>query len=263
MPDWCEIKEHFKNTYSVLFAPVTVFIWGAATVVAVLAGPFGTYEAMGWPVRAAFWIAIVTSAIVIGFAVRATAVALIGPRRPLLFDIFAAALMTAVYSPLVWLLRNWVGHVPTGPMTHFDAIAVNVFVIAGGVFVLRRQLSIEKPGSYRPPDSSAEPADAPRLRRRLSAADGDILRLSGKNHCVEVVTDHGRETLRLRLTDAIAEMEPVEGFYAHRSHWVARSAIVTVKRENARKVFLVLRNGDHVPVSRKYRPQIEKVGILR
>jgi DNA-binding LytR/AlgR family response regulator len=86
--------------------------------------------------------------------------------------------------------------------------------------------------------------------------------LTAKNHYVEVVTDKGSTTIRMRLADAIDEMEPVEGYCVHRSHWVARSAINAVERENAQKIFVLLSNGDRIPVSRKYRPNLEKTGLV-
>lgn len=36
-----------------------------------------------------------------------------------------------------------------------------------------------------------------------------------------------------------------------------------VEKENAHKLFVVLRNGDRVPVSRKYRADLEARGVIR
>ncbi|MEZ5714276.1 MAG: LytTR family DNA-binding domain-containing protein [Paracoccaceae bacterium] len=68
-------------------------------------------------------------------------------------------------------------------------------------------------------------------------------------------------TIRLRFSDAIAEMEPMQGYCTHRSHWVSHAAISGVEREPG-KLFLRLVNGDRVPVSRKYRPELEKARIV-
>ena len=75
------------------------------------------------------------------------------------------------------------------------------------------------------------------------------------------MTDRGTEKLRLRLSDAIDEMEPVEGLCTHRSHWVTRAAIAGHVRESG-KLFVTLENGDRVPVSRTYRPQLEAEGLV-
>lgn len=103
---------------------------------------------------------------------------------------------------------------------------------------------------------------APRLLDRVpDDLRGQVLRLSARDHLVEVSTCQGVVEIRLRLADAIREMEPVEGFLIHRSHWVMRDAIDRVERTSG-KVFLVLVNGDRVPVSRTYRAGLEAAGIL-
>ena len=67
--------------------------------------------------------------------------------------------------------------------------------------------------------------------------------------------------IRLRFGDAIEEMDPVDGFCTHRSHWVARQAVSGAERERG-KIFLRLENGDRVPVSRTYMPDLEEAGLL-
>jgi len=102
----------------------------------------------------------------------------------------------------------------------------------------------------------------PRLANRLPEGfDGQILRLTGRDHYVDVVTTDGMYTIRSRLADAIAEMEPVIGHCTHRSHWVTENAIQGVEKADG-KVFLRLGNGDLVPVSRKYKPQLEEIGLV-
>lgn len=264
MPDFDEIRKVFADTYSRLLSPLTFFIAIACWLIAVLAGPFGTFDAMGWELRAFYWFVIVTGAIVVGFGVRAATVLLVGQARPLLFDLTAAALMTVVFAPVVIVMRHSMARISEGLNLNEPFIVFNTFVLSVAVFVLRRQVSPHEPGGYLLDESGAAPAPAaPRLLRRLSPeVAGEILRLSACDHHVEVHTVNGHETLRLRLTDAIGEMEPVRGYCTHRSHWVARGAITGVERTSAHKLFVVLRNGDRVPVSRKYRPELEAAGII-
>jgi DNA-binding LytR/AlgR family response regulator len=90
---------------------------------------------------------------------------------------------------------------------------------------------------------------------------GRVLYISAKDHHVEIVTETGRHVLRLRLADAIDEMEPVEGMCGHRSHWVARAAIAQVEQINAHKTQVHVINGDTLPVSRKYKVNLDKAGL--
>ena len=61
--------------------------------------------------------------------------------------------------------------------------------------------------------------------------------------------------------DAVNEMEPVEGFCTHRSHWVTRAAVKRVERQGNR-LYAALINGEMIPVSRKYRENLENAGLI-
>ena len=80
-------------------------------------------------------------------------------------------------------------------------------------------------------------------------------------HIVRVITNVGTFDLRMRFSDAVDEVSEITGICAHRSHWVALAEIaetITVKG----RPFLVLSNGDMVPVSRKYEPDLGVLGVL-
>jgi DNA-binding LytR/AlgR family response regulator len=53
----------------------------------------------------------------------------------------------------------------------------------------------------------------------------------------------------MRLSDAIAELEGLEGAQTHRSWWVAKDAVEDARREGER-VTLVVKGGVEAPVSR-------------
>jgi hypothetical protein len=204
---------------------------------------------------------VITLGLVIGLFVRAHMVAWAAALGPARFDLAISFIVSIALAPVIWALRGGLDPV----LAHSDlnpwSITFNTFMIVAGIFVLRRLTGMEQPAGYgRPPP---EVPLAPRLMRRLSGDGGsEILRLSGNDHFVDVATTAGQETLRLRLADAIAEMEPVRGICTHRSHWVALAAISGVERENGDKLIVCLRNGDRVPVSRKYRPQLEAAGWI-
>jgi len=86
-------------------------------------------------------------------------------------------------------------------------------------------------------------------------------RFRQRDHFVDVITDTGTQTLRLRFADAVDEMEPAKGFLTHHSHWMSQDAIEGVERQDG-KLFLRLNNNDIVPVSRTYRPALADAGIL-
>jgi DNA-binding LytR/AlgR family response regulator len=65
----------------------------------------------------------------------------------------------------------------------------------------------------------------------------------------------------MRLSDAVAELEGIEGAQAHRSWWVARDAIADARRGDGRAT-LTLKDGSQVPVSRTYARVLRERGWI-
>ena len=167
--NWSDLRLHFVDTFSLLFSSVTFSVWTATLGFAVLAGPFGSYDTMSWPIRTAYWAAVITAAILVGFAARATMRALLGGRHPALFDLGASFLVGIALGPLIWFLRGWMDPILAHEDLNPIKITLNSFLIACGVFVVRRQIGAEAPTSYwsRPATKPETPAQT-RLHRRLS-----------------------------------------------------------------------------------------------
>lgn len=99
------------------------------------------------------------------------------------------------------------------------------------------------------------------MNRLPGACRGNLIRMTAQDHYVEVVTDHGRALVAMRLRDAIAEAAPIAGSQVHRSHWVARDAVIdrlTVDRATR----LRLTDGSTVPVGRTFRDAAKRAGVL-
>ena len=106
-----------------------------------------------------------------------------------------------------------------------------------------------------------ELVEAPILNRLPGACRGNLIRLTAQDHYVEVVTDRGRALVAMRLRDAITEVGPINGTQVHRSHWVARDAVIgryTVDRTTR----LRLADGSTVPVGRTFREPAKRAGVL-
>lgn len=172
-------------------------------------------------------------------------------------DALIAVVVTCLMIPLLWVI-GWVFLFPTaegGPS--LTTIAQWAAMFATGLLVLRRCFPAEQTIA-----TKTEVQERPRLVRRLpQGMDAQILRLTVRDHCVDVVTSAGTHTIRSRFADAIQEMEPIAGHCTHRSHWVTQAAIESIER-HAGKIQIRLINGDLVPVSRKYKPDLEKAGLL-
>lgn len=251
---WSEFRQNMAKTVTALSSRLTLSIWLTACVVAVVAGPFGTFQTMGIGLRLLYWGSVITTGLAIGAVINAMFLTVCQDWHPLWIDLKASLVITTLLAPLIFVLRAGLDPMLTRADLAPGSIWVNTALFVAPIFFLRRQIA-----AIYDPD---EPTRA-RLTRRLPTPlqDASVLRLSGRDHTVEVVTDAGSATLRLRLKDAIDEMEPVEGLCTHRSHWVARAAITGHVIESG-KLCLTLANGETVPVSRKYRPRLEALGLV-
>ncbi len=242
--------------------PNAVSTWGILSLIAGFAGPFGTFSDLDFGERLFYWATIIGVSIPVGRSVRLTVKQQFPNRPNWQTEPIAAIVMIPILSAVICSLPPYLLGLPAeqlpGPGRMVFYVSSVVVVVTGlrivGVIPLRRRDAAE--------EQVADLPGLPRLLDRLPEdVAGEVFRLSGRDHHVEVVTATGTATVRMRFSDAIAEMEPVRGHCAHRSHWVSEAAIRDVERDGA-KIFLRLVNGDQVPVSRKYKPHLEDAGIL-
>ena len=269
-PIWPRIRTCFSDTFRTVLSPLTLFIWLASVVMATIAAPFETSSIMPWTLRALYWLIVVSLSVVVGYGARAVSLTVVGKASPILLDAMMVVLMTIVFSPIVWLITEAALPTLAERPPNLARFAGYVMMCTLVVVIGRRMApGFEDQGYTFLPDPMPAPVERgdstedPRLLRRLAPeVRGNVYRLTANDHFVEIATENGAESLRMRLVDAIGEMEPVEGYCVHRSHWVAHEAIVRVERENAHKIFVILANNDRIPVSRKYRRNVEKAGWI-
>ena len=104
------------------------------------------------------------------------------------------------------------------------------------------------------------PAPQPAFLERLPGHLGtDLIALEMEDHYVRAHTALGSELVLMRMRDAVAELQGIEGAQVHRSWWVARDAVEDVKREG-RNLRLVLPGGIEAPVSRARVTELKQAG---
>ena len=253
------MRAELRNFFLRLVAPTPVAIWIIGSLTVSLAGPFGTFEALPYLARLVYWGSVIGLSIIVGAAVRLISLARFRSDAPLKQDISSIVAMTVVFSPIVFLLTILL--VPTNQNAFPSIVEVAFYVaaISTAVFAIRRLL----PGvdDISDPNTPAV-AHPPKLLKRLPPEFvGPIIRLSVRDHFVDVVTPRNTVTIRMRFSDAIDEMDGVLGYCIHRSHWVVADALVAVEQTGG-KTTVRLSNGDVVPVSRKYRENLKEAGLL-
>lgn len=261
------MRASFAYAVSRFCTPLTGLLFLCALILTTVTGPFGTFDGMTLWWRGLYWFIMLVGVFVLGCMALAIVLGVWGGRRRLVNALLCALVMTLLFSPYALVLQ-WT-FCAISAMRPFGAgtTVIYVFLLSVIVFVLRAQL-VDDAAGLRDRAAAADPSTkaktpVPRLVRRLSVEGApDIVRLEAQDHLIEVVTTAGREKLRMRFGDAIDEMEPVDGFCTHRSHWVAAAAVVAAERGKPGTMYLRLINGERVPVSRTYRPDVERRGYL-
>ncbi|MFT4255183.1 MAG: LytTR family DNA-binding domain-containing protein [Caulobacter sp.] len=115
----------------------------------------------------------------------------------------------------------------------------------------------------RPLETHAAPPEAApaRFLERLPAKlrGATLYAVAAEDHYLRLHTSKGEDLILMRLSDAVAELEGIEGAQTHRSWWVAREAVVEARRGDGRAT-LTLTSGAEVPVSRAYAKALREAG---
>lgn len=245
-----------------------VTIIGVMSLIAVVTGPFSTFDTMSLGARAVYWpisLAAISLAVIcvirvvrmlpgissqhalVGIALGAFVAGPFGSVALLSVDYFLLDKSFAVDR----ILRRW------PPIT-----TIAFFIAATEYYLLPQLIAKLRASSARAEESgvphheevsttTAGSTDAePLFWRHLDGQPGSkLLSISTNDHYLDVVTDIGRERILKRMSDAIVELNGYPGLQIHRSHWVALDAIDGIERDG-RKHLVRLVNGDVLPVSR-------------
>ncbi len=239
-----------------------------------LLGPFGTYP-MPMPLRLLYWVGF----ILVGYAIFRPITRAAGwlhehSRIPLPIAITMAVAVAAL--PLTILIGFAISGMQWGAYLSGSAFGLLYLQCAGvgvGIFLLMRLIfSADRQQTAQEPAPASDPATGDtrfqsqdirtKLLGRLPPGfPPDILALGVEDHYVRVHTAERSEMLLMRLSDAIGEMDGIDGERTHRSWWVARDAVRTSRRDG-RNLRLILHNGLEVPVSRTSVAKLKQLGWI-
>jgi hypothetical protein len=109
-------------------------------------------------------------------------------------------------------------------------------------------------------EASAEP---PKFLERLplKLRGAQLWAVEAEDHYLRLHTAKGQDLILMRLSDAVSELNGIEGAQVHRSWWVARDAITEAVRGDGRAT-LTLKDGAEVPVSRTYARLLRQKGWI-
>ena len=240
-------------------APIAAPIWrdwATSLAVGTAAGVFlafvGAFDTVDTPFagRLLYWIPVMLAGTVLGrviafFVARMAHVA----NREWLTGALITVGVALPGSLAIWAYTSFYFHQPlrtaTLPFFLFAGLVVSAAMTAIMMLVAR-------PGrlthAFAPPGApTAQVRFMERLPPKLKGAV--IYAISAEDHYLRLHTSKGSDLILMRLSDALSELEGLEGAQTHRSWWVGRNAVESVER-NGDKIVLVLRGGAKAPVSR-------------
>lgn len=230
---------------------------GAGALLA-LTGAFGTLSVPLW-VRFAYWAPLILAGAIWGHLCSRVVERRIDPdERPWLT---VAALSAAIAGPvvaLVWLVTGLVFEGRIYPLARLPGFIGPVVVVTVALSAVNVFMGRATPVQTHAGAGGAAPARfLDRLPPRLRGAA--LHAVQAEDHYLRLHTDRGSDLILMRLSDAVAELEGLEGAQTHRSWWVAREAVRDVARNDGRAV-LTLEGGLVAPVSRRYARALREAG---
>ncbi|MCL6282434.1 LytTR family transcriptional regulator [Ruegeria sp. 2012CJ41-6] len=240
-----ELQQHLKH-------PTTATILCGVALVLAIIDAFGLKDVMSVAPRLIYMLVMVWVTYAIGFLVAQTiGTRLSNSRIRGLTGWLVQGAVAGVFILAAVLGLNLLafGSVPSSNLASFA-----LSVIGAAMVITVTLQRIHHLGS--------EPDRAPAILDRLSFDKrGRLLALSAEDHYTNVRTSKGQELILIRFSDAVKEAAPVEGYRVHRSHWVSRSGIATVRHSKGRAI-VTLTDGTEIPVSRSYLPLLKTAGLL-
>jgi DNA-binding LytR/AlgR family response regulator len=221
-----------------------------------LAGAFGSGQAPIFP-RLIYWIVLMSLGWFWGIFVSRFFFRISNWPQTLWLKVIASALTMAIpFSAVVAgvgaLVFNERFTPAAIPLLTASVTAVCLVMVAINVLVEEQMGGVTQ--------ASAEPAKfLDRLPLKLRGAE--VWAVEAEDHYLRLHTSKGQDLILMRLSDAIAELEGIEGAQVHRSWWVAREAITEAVRGDGRAT-LTLKDGAEVPVSRTYARQLRQGGWI-
>ena len=220
----------------------------AAGAFMAVSGAFGSSD-VSLTRRLIYWIGLMFAGSLIGnliarplFALRHFAA------RPWLACFVITLLLTPPLAVVVWAASNLTYGLDWDP---FDIVRFSpqVAMISFAMTIITYLADRRPVETHAGPDGSPPPRFLDRLPTKLKGAE--LFAVEAEDHYLRLHTDRGSDLILMRLSDAVGELDGIEGAQTHRSWWVAKNAVVEVARGDGRATF-VLRNGARAPVSRSY-----------
>lgn len=234
------MKTFFSELFERLFSPLAFGVTAFIVLLMGVMGPFGTFYSMTPIERMVYWAEIIFASVSLVHIIDLIYLQTWRRKNDLAHNVVVAAVFSVIFAPLLWHFGPFLSDSSPPRVIGLPALMLLCFGCVSGAAFIRS--AVVQQGEM----------DRPKLLERIGQSQATtISRVTVRDHLLDVYTDAGVQTLRLRFGDAISELDGLEGMQVHRSHWVARAAVRQLVRERGR-VFIEMQDGEMVPVSRGF-----------
>ena len=244
-------------TFAALLDLQAFVIASAGAVVLAVLAPFGMGPIKPL-VRLLYWLALLNAGTGVGVLVaRGVRRWSFCDERPLLGATLVAAGITPPITALAWVATRWA----FGPgRVDLLSLAFYVFVISAAMLAINL-LADRKPLETHAPSAELAASAPPKFLQRLTPKlrGGTLFAVQAEDHYLRLHTSRGSDLILMRLSDAVAELEGLEGAQTHRSWWVAKDGFTAARRNDGRAT-LLLKDGAEAPVSRTFAKALREAG---
>lgn len=229
---------------------------GIAGVFLAAIGAFGTDEAPPLA-RYGYWVGLCLTGGVVGHALSHVFRRYgLMDERPWVWGPLIVVAISIPFTLVVWTVSGlaFEGGVYPRALPHYF---LPVLIVTGGMTFLVVLIHRRPAITHAAPAGAAPPRFLERLPLKLRGAE--VWAVEAEDHYLRLHTSRGQDLILMRLSDAVTELEGIEGSQTHRSWWVARDAVTDAQRGDGRAV-LTLKDGAKVPVSRAYARILREAG---
>ncbi len=209
--------------------------------------------------RLAYWVPLMITGGVWGHFCSLLTCRWIDPAdRPWLASAVMSIMISLPMTVVVWAVTGLVYEDRIYPLEWLPAFLLPVTVVSVTMCLLNVFLARGRTVQTHAAAPGAPPARfLDRLPPRLRGAR--LIAVQAEDHYLRLHTDRGSDLILMRLSDAVAELEGLEGAQVHRSWWAAKDAVRDVSRGDGRAV-LTLEGDLKVPVSRVHARRLRAEG---
>jgi DNA-binding LytR/AlgR family response regulator len=231
-----------------------------AVVAAVFMTFIGAFDSHRQPPaqRLVFWLVLLVGGTALGVTILSLVRGLLRlEQRPWL--------QATIFTLVIWIPETFMVWAVIALMLHAPWTLANLVDNAGPALIVSAAMTAlnyladqKPPETHAAADATAPPAPfLERLPIRLRGAE--LYAVEAQDHYLRLHTSKGADLILMRLSDAIEELEGIEGAQTHRSWWVARDGVDDARRADGRAT-IRLKDGAEVPVSRTFARALRQAG---